>query len=343
MGNVTIYDIAKEAKVSPATVSRVLTGNAKVNPEKEKTIRGLIEKYNFRPNAFAKNLIGGYSRLIGLIVADIRNPFYAELCVACENAAKKSGYRVLLCNAYSDKSIEVDSLDLFASHRVEAVIQIGCSVDELREDPEYVRRINRLTMPFISTSKLNGADMYTFGIDHVACINIAFGYLRKLGHERIAMLGGWNSVRSTYEKRCQYIYLLGMNNIPLRGGYIQDCDYDFKGGYSSMEKLLSLGERPTAVIAVNDYSAVGAISALNASGLMCPDDISIVSHDNSFLAGLSTPGLTSLDYGYEKLGEGLISTAINTIAGAAAPREAYATPTLVERESARAAADVRGK
>lgn len=333
MGSVTIYDIAKEAKVSPSTVSRVLTGSAKVNPAKEKVIRELMEKYDFHLNAVAKSLIDGHSRLIGLIAADIRNQYYAEVCVACEVAAKRKGYRILLRNAFSDNAVEDDSLDMFAAHRVDAVIQIGCRVDDLATDVEYAQRINRLARPFISTGKLDGANMYTYGIDNAECIRIAFEHLLGLGHERIALLGGWLSMRPTYEKWSKYIYMLGVHGIPLRQGYVQESNYGFADGFECMKRLLALDERPTAVIAINDYTAVGAISAINSHGLSCPKDISVISHDNTSLTGITTPHLTSVDYGYDKLGEGLVSTALKVINKEEVPREVYLSPTLAERDS----------
>ena len=341
MGSVTIYDIAREAKVSPATVSRVLTGSARVKPAKEKLIRELMEKYGFQPNAMAQSLVDGRSRLIGLLAADIRNPYYAEVCVACEMAAFRSGYRVLLRNVLNRNEAEDDTLDVFTAHRVDAVIQIGSRIDELAGDPEYVRRINRLGRPFISTGKMDGADMYTFGIDSAEGIRIAFEYLMGLGHERIALMGGALRVRSTYEKWSKFIYMLGLYNIPLRQGYVQEGNYDFTSGYECMQKLLDLEDAPTAVIAINDYTAVGALSALNNRGIACPGDISIVSHDNTFLTGITTPRLTSISYGNVELGEGLVNTAVNVIEQRETPRATYLIPTLVERGScARANQDI---
>ena len=103
---ITIYDIAKEAQVSPATVSRVLTNSAKVRPEKRDKVLALIAKYNFKPNAMAKGLADTKSKIIGIISADIRNPFYAELFVCCEQAAKEAGYTVMLSNCMSDTAQE---------------------------------------------------------------------------------------------------------------------------------------------------------------------------------------------------------------------------------------------
>lgn len=332
---VTIYDIAKEAGVSPATVSRVLTNSARVSPLKEKKVRELIEKYNFQPNAMAKSLTDMRTHTIGLIVADIRNPYYAELAVACEIAASNRGYHVLLCNVRDDDVLESEILDRFVAQRVDAIIQVGFRMDDLTPNTQFVDHLKHIQVPFISTGKLEGTNVYTFGIDHGAGLELAFQHLRSLGHEKIALLGGSLGIRSTYEKWTRYIYLLGESGIQMRPEYVQEGGYDFTAGYNCMDRLLALKERPTALIAINDHTAVGAIAAIQAAGLSVPDDFSIVSHDNTLLSRITMPHLTSVDYGYERLGEGLIHAALERIENREIPQEELLTPVLKVRESCR--------
>ncbi|MDR2045297.1 MAG: LacI family transcriptional regulator [Clostridium sp.] len=332
---VTIYDIAKEAKVSPATVSRVISGSARVSPEKERIVRGLIEKYHFRPNAIAKSLIGGQSRIIGLLVADIRNPFYAELSVACEKAAKQAGYHIMLRNVFNDDTIEDDSLEMFVEHRVDAIIQLGCRVDALVSDARYVDHVNKIAekIPFVSTGSLDGGNSYVFGIDNNVAMDQIFEYLRGLGHKKIAFIGGWINVRSTYEKWTRYVYLHGKYGIALNQNFVQEGGYGFPEGYACMKKLLALGDRPTAVIVVNDYAATGALSAIREEGLSVPGDFSVVSYDNTFLAEITMPRLTSVDYGYETLGAGLVRSAVSLINQQEVPRVTKIAPQLRIKDS----------
>ena len=111
MENISIYTIAKEAGVSPATVSRVLTGSARVSEEKRQRVQTLIEKYDFHPNAKAQGLSRVETKVIGLLVSDIRNPFYAEVVVACEKAAARYGYMIILCNSVGDREKEMAYLE----------------------------------------------------------------------------------------------------------------------------------------------------------------------------------------------------------------------------------------
>lgn len=111
---ISIYTIAKEAGVSPATVSRVLTGNAKVSEDKKSKVQALIRKYDFRPNALARGLSSVETKIIGLMVSDIRNPFYATMAVECEKEANKNGYLLMLCNSLGSNEMEVSYLEKFS-------------------------------------------------------------------------------------------------------------------------------------------------------------------------------------------------------------------------------------
>ena len=128
---ITIYDIAREAGVSPSTVSRVLTNSANVRSEKKEKVQALIEKYNFKPNALAKGLADTKTRTIGVLAADIRNPYYAALFVSIEKAARETEYTVLLCNSLGVTDTEKELLGKLQEQRVDAIIQLGGRVDDL--------------------------------------------------------------------------------------------------------------------------------------------------------------------------------------------------------------------
>ena len=159
-GTISIYTIAREAGVSPATVSRVLNGSAKVSEEKRIRVQSLIEKYSFTPNALARGLSNVETKVIGLMVSDIRNPFYATLVVECEKAANERGYLMMLCNSLGSNEMELYYLEKFNSQQVDAVIQIGGKVDELISDTGYVEHVNKIasSMPVLINGKLDGAD-----------------------------------------------------------------------------------------------------------------------------------------------------------------------------------------
>jgi DNA-binding LacI/PurR family transcriptional regulator len=330
----TIYDIAREAGVSPATVSRVLTCKARVSQAKRSVVERVIKKYDFKPNALARGLSTS-TRILGLMTADIRNPYYATLAVECEKAANEQGYTVLLCNALGDKALEDAHLEKFYAQRVEAIIQIGCRVDDLVSDSDYAAHINRIarTIPFITTGKMDGADCYSLRIDDEAAMKMVIEYLVSLGHREIAFFGGAKRVKSTYDKWQQYIYLLGVHGLKFRDEYIQEGDYTDSGGCGCLKRLLDCPRIPTAAIAVNDYSAVGALRAAHEQGFSIPRDLSLISFDNTYLSEVVIPKLTTVDYNYLDYGRGLVNTAIRAAQGEPIPRLQFIKPRLIVRDS----------
>jgi DNA-binding LacI/PurR family transcriptional regulator len=334
MINITIYDIAREAGVSPATVSRVLTNKTCVSEKKRQIVDKIIKKHNYRPNAAARSLSGG-TRVIGLMAADIRNPYYAAITIECEKAANEQGYTVLLCNMLNDQTLEDDHLEKFHAQRVEAIIQLGRRTDDLVSDSAYVEHVGRISrrIPFITTGKLDGVDCFSVSFNHAQSMKIVMDYLIFLGHREIALVGGSKSVQPTYIKLNQYIQSLETNKLRFRKEFFQEGDYADATGYSSMERLLKAKIPPTAVIAINDVCAVGAITAAQDHGLSVPGDVSVIGFDNIFLATLVRPSLTTVDCNYPLFGKTLVDTAIQAARGKKPSRQILIEPRLIIRES----------
>lgn len=333
---ITIYDIAKEAGVSAATVSRVLTNSARVRPEKKKKVLELVEKYNFKQNALAKGLSNTRSKVLGIMAADIRNPFYAKLFVACEQAARNAGYTVLLCNTLGETQREEDMLQMLKVQQTEAIIQIGGRVDDLVSNMEYVELVNQVmaTTPVIVTGKLDGTQCPMVRIDNMETMDLLMDHLLSMGHRKIALIGGRMSVLSTYEKFLRYKQILRENGILFDPDFIsEEGTYDGSSGYELMNRMFDKGVKPTAVIAVNDSAATGIMRSIIEHGYLIPRDISLVSCDNTQITEMTIPKLTSIDYNYEEFGAELMKTAIDAIEGKEVSYLKTITPKLVVRES----------
>lgn len=333
---ITIYDIAKEAGVSASTVSRVLTNNANVRSEKKEKVLALIEKYNFKPNALARGLADTKTRTIGVLAADVRNPYYASLFVACENAARDKDYTVILCNSLGETEKEVDLLGKLQEQKVDAIIQLGGRGDDLASNIDYVELINQVMakIPVVVTGKLDGTRCHVVRIDAMKAIEMLMNHLLELGHRKIALIGGRKDVLSTFEKHLRYKQILKENMIEFDSELVaEDGDYNFETGYGQMNQMLDKGIRPTAVVAINDFSAMGVMRSIQEHGLKIPEDISVVSYDNTYMAEMAIPRLTSVDYNYEEYGRKLIDTATAMIEGRKAGQLRMVTPTLVIRES----------
>lgn len=331
---ITIYDIAKEAGVSPSTVSRVLTNSANVRSEKKEKILQLIEKYNFKPNALAKGLSDTKSKVIGIIIADVRNPFYATIFVACEMAAKRRGYMTLLCNSLGDMQQELEQIEILKQQRVDAIIHLGGSADDLETNKEYVQKVNELlNIPLIITGKLDGVECYKVQIDAKKAAELLLDHLVEQGHRKIALIGGRMDVISTYEKYQTYLKMVEKYQLEYRDEYIVKGGYDNETGYFGMKQLIENNIIPTAVVAINDFTAAGVMRCLTEQGYRIPEDVAVVSYDNTDITELLIPKLTSIDYNYDLFGEKLIDTAIGVIEKEEIPEFQVITPNLVVRES----------
>lgn len=334
---VSIYHIAKEAGVSPATVSRVLTGNANVSTEKRIKVEALIKKYDFRPNAMARSLSSTQTKLIGFLIPDIRNPFYATLAVACERAANERGYSLMLSNYLNDMELQEQNLQKMIEMRVDALIMIGGKVDEMVSDEEYVEKINQITdtIPVVITGKLDGSDCYQVNIDQKKAMEAAMEHLIAYGHQKIALIGGRKDVNSTYTKRVTYRSSLRKHGIAFSADDIVETpEYSVECGLQVMDRIFDSGqELPTAVIAINDFMAMGIMQSIRRHGLFILDDISILSFDDTFIAESETPCLTSVGYDYDRFANTLVETAIMAIEGKNPSKMQLIPPKLVIRES----------
>lgn len=336
---ITIYDIAREAGVSPATVSRVLTNSANVRKDKKDRVEALIEKYHFKPNALAKGLSDTKSRTIGMIVADIRNPYYAELFVLCEAEALKHGYTMLVCNSLGDIELAIRRFDMLQQHQVAAIIQVGGAVDAVVSIPEYTSKLISVlkTTPIVIAGMKTVEKAHYCMIDAPKATELLMKHLISLGHREIAIIGGNNTVNSTCDKYATYARLLEENEIRFREDYIIQGNYDYDSGYDGMNHMFDEGNIPTAVIAINDFSAAGVIRSIGEHGCKVPEDISVVSYDNTYLSDIILPKLTSIDYNYDFYGKILVETAIAAANGEGIPGETDGVqviePVLVVKES----------
>lgn len=312
---ITVYDIAKEAGVSPATVSRVLTSNARVSDEKKKRILDVIKKYDFEPNGLARSLSKQETKTIGMIVPDIRNPYYSTICVECEAEASKFGYNMILCNTINELDAESIHLKNLTEKHVDAIIQVGGSVDEVNPDPSYVELINKISKktPIVIGGELAGTNCYRVEAEETHGMKHLIPYLVNAGHKEIAFVGGFDRVIPTGKKRIALKRLLGEFNIPYREEFIIDGDYSIEGGYEGMSNLFALGKLPTVIIAINEFAAMGILKFLHEKGIEVPRDVSLVAFDDTYFSEVLTPNLTSINYNLKVYAEKIMDTVISVL------------------------------
>lgn len=334
----TIYDIAREAGVSAATVSRILSNSPGVKQEKRDRVKALVEKYNFKPSALARGLSETHSKVIGMLCPDVRNPFYANMFIECERAAYEHGYTLVLNNTFAQEPLEVAFMEKLGEQRVEAMILCGGVIDWQPLPPQYREALERFAarLPLVVAGRVELANCYQVYIDQTEATRLAVRHLATLGHQRIAFLHGYRHIYQTQEKLRAFRAVLAELKLPLREEYLVDAgEFDEQGGLLGMNRLLSLSEPPTAVIATNDLMAAGALQAVLRLGYAVPGDFSIIGFDDSIITDLTEPHISSVHYDYAAYGQTLIDTALAAIAGEPCARETVVSVSLTVKDSCR--------
>ena len=341
MKRTSIRDIAREANVSPATVSRVINNSSLVNEATRKRIQGIIDKKHYKPNEIARGLYTKRTKTLGVILPDITNHFFAKIFQEIEKATLPNGQSALLCNTLNDYALENFYAERLSEKQVDGLILLGGHVNETLTDPNFVELLKRDyydTPIVIINGKLDGYENYiSVSSDEYGAMFTVLDYLLKLGHRDIGFLGGYRGITSTDQKLDAFEKAKKLYKFRMKNGWIHLSGYSFHQGMYSMQELLKQKELPTAVFAVNDEVAAGAISVCYKNAIKVPDDISIFGFDNSYISITTNPNITTMSHPYETLGESsvkLINSMINGEIKAGEKR--YYSMTLVERDSCRA-------
>ena len=317
---VTIYDIAREAEVSPATVSRVLSGSARVSQKKRDRVLELVRQHSFMPNALAKGLSKTLSGLLGMLVPDVRNPYYSSLFMACEREAYELGYTLILNNTFTREDLEIAFLDKMTQQRVEAMIICGGLVDRVVMPARFAAalRTTAQSVPVIIAGQAQASGCSQISLDHADGMRQLISHLAGQGHTKIAFIYANTDILLTLVKRQAYLDSMAALGLTTRPEYLVEVGhFDEECGSRAMDALLALPEPPTAVIGINDLVSAGVLRSLLERGLRVPQDCAVASFDNSYLADLIVPRLTSVDYDYEAYAARLVGQALAQIAGQA--------------------------
>lgn len=332
----SIYDIAAEAGVSPATVSRTINQPERVTPKKREKVLEVIRKYDFKPNVLAKSLKNARSGVIGMMSASVDSPFYGQLVAECILAAEEEGYILLVANSRYGRLEDSHLLERIHEQRAESVILLGGSMDSREMNERVISVVNYMaeSVPVVVMGKSQGIPCYEVRIDESGAMEQAMERLIGLGHKKIAFWGGGENVYSTLEKRLAYLRLLHKYGIESREEWLQYGGYGAKKGYAIMREIRQ-EDLPTAVICINDLFACGVMNAAFDRGMQVPQDISVLSFDDTYLARQIRPTLSSVACDYGELAKKLVGTAVRAARGEEVERLQLVKTRLRERESCR--------
>lgn len=288
---ITIYDVAREANVSMATVSRVVNGNQNVKPATRQKVLAVIERLDYRPNAVARGLASKKTKTVGVIIPDISNVFYAELVRGIEDIATMYRYNIILTNSDQQADKEVQLLSTLFSKQVDGIVMMS---DEVTKD--MLTEMERSSVPIVLAGTVETSEKFpSVNIEYHEAAVDAVNRLIRNGHKRIAFVSG--NMESTIDrvyKLSGYEKALKEANIEIDNDLIVGVDNTYDDGHTAWEELCKLSDPPTAFFVGNDEIAIGLIHGVQDSGLNVPNDIEVISFENSKLARMVRPQLTSV-------------------------------------------------
>ncbi|MGQ9629535.1 MAG: LacI family DNA-binding transcriptional regulator [bacterium] len=293
----TYKDIARMAGVSTTTVSHVINKTRFVSEETKAKVLRAIEALNYHPNALAKGLATRKTHTIALIIPSVTNQFFSAIARGVQDEAKKRGYCMILCNTDEDEASEIEYMKMVREKRIDGFIITppGTNENANKRSNIYLSELRRDGFPFVMIGRrADIPDVDVVTSDSQGGAYRAICHLAELGHRRIAFIGGPFSKgvglgRLRGYKRAMQDYKLEEDpKMILEGNLRED------GGYELMRQLLSAGNPPTAIFAINDMMAIGALGACNEAGASVPGDMSIVGYDDIPLASIVRPRLTSV-------------------------------------------------
>ncbi len=331
--SVTIKDIAKEANVSIATVSRVINNKSEgVGKETREKIRKIIKDLNYYPNRVARGMVTKQSNILGLILPDISNPFFPDLVRGVEDTASKSGYNIVLCNADNNKDKEASYIRVLKENNAAGIFYISV----IKKNDNNLKLLVDGKIPFVLMDRrINIENVPKVYTDNVTGMYEMADYLIKNGHRRIAYISGPKHNSSSDQRLKGYKKALSDTGITIDPDIIKVGDYKLESGRQHMQALIDEGNNFTAVACANDMMAVGALEVLKHKGIKVPQEISITGYDDIFMASVTSPKLTTVAQPKYKMGCIAAELLIKLVQGRQISRkEIILKPSLAIRESA---------
>jgi LacI family transcriptional regulator len=330
-GAVSIRDVAAAAGVSVATVSRVLSPASADVPMRKETrdkVERAIDELGYRPNDLARALLQHRTAAIGLVVPDISNPYYPPLVRGVEDAASSQGYRVVLCNTDRDPAKISGYLDTLIKTRVDGIVVAGGGWADV---PDRTTVLGNYRTGLVAVGRHLTAHP-SVRIDNVAASRDAAEHLIRLGHRRIAFLGGPAS-STTVQDRAQG-YRDALKVACLAGAATVRCgDFTEESGYAATREILGVHPPPTALLCANDRIALGAYAAVADAGRRVPDDVSVVGFDDTPIARYVRPTLTTVAIPTYEMGSAAVRVLLAQLDGNTEPEVETMPTRLVVRDS----------
>lgn len=326
----TIREVSRLAKVSVATVSRVLNGTVPVAEGTKQRVLEAVQELNYQPNTFARSLVTNRSGGIGVVVNEVSSPFYSGIVQGIEEVVEAHGMHLVVSSGHAREKLEYEAVEFLRQRRCDALIlqlEAASDYDLLRWASEDI--------PLIIVGRhLEELDERCIYLDNFTGGYLATKHLIEHGHRRVAHITGWMAIKDARDRLEGYRRALDEAGIPFDESLIVEGDFVELGGQRAMKRLLERRRDFTALLAANDQTAAGALHTLREAGLRVPEDISLIGYDDVLFARYLTPALTTIRQPLADMGRAAAKLALAALdADDAKEVKRKFDPELVERES----------
>lgn len=296
----TIEDVAREAGVSIATVSRVINNIGVVRKETVDKVKASIRKLSYTPNLAARNLRRNESRIILMLAPNFTNPYYSKILSGICDMSRKLGYITLVCNTYDTLTLrEEEILELIEVNNADGTIILACNYDD-----DWLGEYSGRHPIVLCSEYIDDTSLAHISVDNYQAAYETVRHLISLGHKKIGFVGSENKFISTRERQKGYQQALSDAGIPFRVEYLDkgSVDYTFQSGRTAAERLLLRVNRPTAIVCVSDVLALGVIAQAGEMGIDVPDQLSVTGFDDVDYTTMFHPYLTTVGVPCYELG-----------------------------------------
>ncbi len=327
----TLKDVANLAGVSTATVSNVTNNTKFVSDDVKRKVLNAMETLNYRPNALAKSLRVQETKLIGVLISDITNPFFSKVVRGIEYEANKNGYNILLCNTESNAVKEQEYLDILIGKRIDGLI-----ISSSGNKEEYIKHLESANIPIVFLNRSpESALMKTVMTNNIRGSYLAAEHLINHGYEKISIISGPQTYSTGRDRLIGYKRAMEDYGLPIDEELIKIGNFDIKSGYDLMKELINSGERTDACFIANNSMTLGAYKYIKETNLKIGQDLAIVGYDESDWADIVEPPLSTISQPAYEQGTQAAELVIANINEKELTNQKviYLEPTMIIRES----------
>jgi DNA-binding LacI/PurR family transcriptional regulator len=331
---VTMRDIATAAGVSQSTVSRVLSGsasNVSIGAETRVRVLDVAARLGYRPNPLARGLRGAATMLLGVIVRDIMDPFFAAAVEAVTTHARRRGYNVVLGQAHGRADEAIALRSVLETRHCDAILVLG----DMGDQPRLIEDLLASPMPTVALwqgTQIPG--IATVNVDNEAGVRLALDHLASYGHERIALIAG-RPLGDIQARRSAFMSFMAEHSLSVPDRHVVPARNQAASGAAAMRALVDLSDPPTAVLATTDVLAIGGLHAAYEAGWVVPRDLSVIGFDDIPMAAFAIPALTTIRMPVTDMAIRAVDLAVDQAEGGFADGSGphVLAPTLIVRQS----------